>query len=44
MEEKEFIKISNRCLTLCYDLACKSKDKSKVVELIEQLKPIQKAL
>ena len=34
MEEKEFIKISNRCLTLCYDLAGKSKDKSKVVELL----------
>ena len=34
MEEKEFIKISNRCLTLCYDLAVKSKDKSKVVELL----------
>ena len=34
MEEKEFIKISNRCLTLCYDLAGKSEDKSKVVELL----------
>ena len=34
MEEKEFIKISNRCLSLCYDLAGKSKDKSEVVELL----------
>ena len=34
MEEKEFIKISNRCLSLCYDLAGKSEDKSKVVELL----------
>ena len=34
MEEKEFIKISNRCLSLCYDLAGKSKDKNKVVELL----------
>ena len=34
MEEKEFIKISNKCLTLCYDLAGKSEDKSKVVELL----------
>ena len=34
MEEKEFIKISNRCLSLCYDLASKSKDKNKVVELV----------
>ena len=34
MEEKEFIKISNRCLSLCYDLAGKSKDKNEVVELL----------
>ena len=34
MEEKEFIKISNRCLSLCYDLAGKSRVKSEVVELL----------
>ena len=34
MEEKEFIKISNRCLILCHDLAGKSRVKSEVVELL----------
>ncbi|MFW2578774.1 hypothetical protein [Aliarcobacter butzleri] len=36
MEEKEFEKISDRCLILCYDLVGRSKKKSEVVELLVQ--------